>query len=290
MKQKISFKEIRPFVRFSATQLLDINAPFIKNNYVMGYDHRIYFCVEGEGVMSVKNQQYKLTPNSLLIWKSGIKYKCLESTSNFTCITANFDFLSSKEGYVYPIAPQEAKTFTYDLIFEKDIEFIDNDLFNDVIYISHIPDADSIMKEIVKTYRECFTFNKLFLSGLVIYLFKTIMDNNSKSINYSGDKININSIVKYIHDNYDKDISNVSIAKLFNYHPNYLSKLFLEHTGYSLYNYIIKYRLSRAVKLLMSSNLPVSKICEMVNIQDQHYFSRLFKKYYKVSPSEFRKK
>ena len=85
------------------------------------------------------------------------------------------------------------------------------------------------------------------------------------------------------------DITNEMLANKFSYHPNYLSKLFFEKTGYSLHNYIIRYRLSRAVKKLMASSETIKEICEYVNIPDQHYFSRIFKKYYGITPQQMRK-
>lgn len=289
MQNEKSFQDITPYVRFSATQKLANSAPYLKYAYTIAYDHRIYYCTEGEGEIYIENIKYKLKPYSLLIWRSGLRYKLERSDNNLTCITVNFDYFKNDKTPRGPIAPQGSKYFIKKDIFEPNLIFIDNKSFNDIIFIENGSDFDDLMKEIVKTYREDFIFSKTFLSGLLLTLFKKILEYIQKHNTYS-DKESIHEIVKFIQANYRHELSNETIAAHFSYHPNYLSRLFYEHTGYTLHNYIIKYRLSRAVKLLMSSSLPISKIGEAVNIQDQHYFSRIFKKYYKISPSKFRQK
>ena len=289
MTKQVSFANIRPLVRFSATQNLFNSGSFLIDQEVVAYDNRIYYCIQGTGTLFINNEKYNIKPHTIVIWKSNLKYRCIPLSEDFTCITANFDYFYNENSPIKPIPPQGTKYFEEEKITEKDIFFEDNELFNNIIYIEDIPEADIAMREIVKTYREGFNFDKLFLSGLMSILFKIVIEHNQKHNTYSN-KHSIHHIVTYIHDHYHENITNISIAKLFNYHPNYLSRLFLEHTGYTLHNYIIKYRLSRAVKLLMSTDLSILEICETVNILDQHYFSRIFKKYYKVSPSKFRQK
>lgn len=288
MSNSMCFKNIRPYIRFSATQLLNLTAPYLKDADVIAYDHRLYYCTKGEGILFIDNEKYKVKPQTLIIWHSGLRYRCTNASENFTCITANFDFFTKPNSPETPITPQGIKYFDFNKIIEKDVFFEDNELFNDVIFIENIPEVELLTKEIVRTYRDGFNFNQLFLSSLLSIIFKLCIEHNQKKS--VSRKQNLHYVVQYIHNHYKEDITNINIAEKFNYHPNYLSRLIYEHTGSTLYNYIIKYRLSRAVKLLMSTDLSISKICEEVNIPDQHYFSRLFKKYYKKAPSKFRQK
>lgn len=288
MINKVSFKDINPFVRFAATQAIMVTVPFICDQNVYASDHRIYFCIEGSGEIYINDVKYLLKPNSILIWRAGLKYRPCPSVSNFTCITTNFDFFENKNNQIEPIPPIGARLFDKEKIIENNLFFIDNDIFNDVIYIESIPECEDTMKEIVRTFRQGFNYSNLFLKGLMIQLFKEIIENIQGDS--FGEKKSVYDVAQYIHSHFSEDLNNKIIAEVFNYHPNYLSKIFLEHTGYTLHNYIIKYRLSRALKLLMMTNLPISQICEKVNIPDQHYFSRIFKKYYLMSPSKFRQK
>lgn len=59
-------------------------------------------------------------------------------------------------------------------------------------------------------------------------------------------------------------------------------------TGYAPSDYIRLIRLQRAAQLLEHSEYQVTEIADMVGFSDAKYFREVFKKYYKVSPSEYR--
>jgi len=48
-------------------------------------------------------------------------------------------------------------------------------------------------------------------------------------------------------------------------------------------------RIEKAKALLENTDLSISEISDMTGMQSQHYFSRIFKKYTNISPSEYRK-
>jgi AraC-like DNA-binding protein len=52
--------------------------------------------------------------------------------------------------------------------------------------------------------------------------------------------------------------------------------------------YLINYRLEKARNLLKSTNLSISEISEQVGYPDPLSFSKIFKMYYKISPTEYR--
>lgn len=56
----------------------------------------------------------------------------------------------------------------------------------------------------------------------------------------------------------------------------------------NLKEYIHITRLRKATDLLSSSNLSIKEIANEVGFQDEKYFMRVFKKYKKMTPSEFR--
>ena len=105
----------------------------------------------------------------------------------------------------------------------------------------------------------------------------------------SNEKQNIvNSIISYMNDNYMNDISLDKISKNMYLSPVYISKIFKEEIGDSPINYLIKIRLAKAEELLKDNALPIKVIAKSVGYNDAYHFSKLFKKYYGVSPSSFR--
>lgn len=71
---------------------------------------------------------------------------------------------------------------------------------------------------------------------------------------------------------------------------NYLSRLVKKSTERSVGAWIDIVRIQRAKRLLSETRLPVIDIAANVGIEDQSYFSRLFKKETSMTPSAFRKK
>ena len=81
----------------------------------------------------------------------------------------------------------------------------------------------------------------------------------------------------------------VMIADHMDMNPHYLSKCFKAETGESLRDYINKYRIDAAKKLLLESNMTMKEIAEKVGFIDNNAFIRVFKKYEGVTPGVYRK-
>jgi AraC-type DNA-binding domain-containing proteins len=78
-------------------------------------------------------------------------------------------------------------------------------------------------------------------------------------------------------------------AGALNISENYLSRLVKQGTGRSVGAWIDIVRVQRAKRLLASTALPIIDIAASVGLEDQSYFSRLFKKKTGLTPSSFRK-
>ena len=94
----------------------------------------------------------------------------------------------------------------------------------------------------------------------------------------------------YIRDNYKKDISLDEVSREVDISPYYYSKLFKQETGGNFIEYLTEIRLKNARELLKDSRLSIKEICVESGYSDPNYFSRIFKKYEGVTPSEFRER
>lgn len=81
-----------------------------------------------------------------------------------------------------------------------------------------------------------------------------------------------------------------SYAEEIGISENYLSRLVKKTTGRSVGAWIDIVRIQRAKRLLVETREPVIDIAASVGVEDQSYFSRLFKKETGLTPSAFRKK
>lgn len=70
---------------------------------------------------------------------------------------------------------------------------------------------------------------------------------------------------------------------------NYLSRLVKKGTGRSVGAWIDIVRIQRAKQMLLSTALPIIDVAAAVGIEDQSYFSRVFKKETGMTPTAFKK-
>ena len=93
---------------------------------------------------------------------------------------------------------------------------------------------------------------------------------------------------KYIDAHFDKELSLEEMAREVGISPYYLSKLFKESTGIGYIEYTTKLRIDYAKRELSSSAKSIKEICRDAGYQDPNYFSRIFKKWTGMTPTEFR--
>lgn len=95
-------------------------------------------------------------------------------------------------------------------------------------------------------------------------------------------------IRSYIDDHYFEDIKISMFAEKHFLSREYLMKLFKQQFGFGIHEYVQKVRMDKAKELLGDPALKIQDISEMLGYKDKNYFSKAFRNYYSVSPSEYR--
>lgn len=99
---------------------------------------------------------------------------------------------------------------------------------------------------------------------------------------------NVEDIKEYIDNHYYEDIKISMFTEKYFLSREYLMKLFKQQFGYGIHEYVQKVRMDKAQQLLDDSSLKIQEISEMLGYKDKNYFSKAFRNYYSVSPSEYR--
>lgn len=97
----------------------------------------------------------------------------------------------------------------------------------------------------------------------------------------------VEQAIRWLTLQYSQPVSIDSMSQSLGYHRTHLSKIFKAHTGLSPMQFLLKIRMERA-KLLLYENLTIEQVASSVGFADPLYFSKQFKKWYDMSPSEFR--
>lgn len=92
----------------------------------------------------------------------------------------------------------------------------------------------------------------------------------------------------YIDRNFQHDLTLEEVSREVHVSPYYFSKLFKEQTGDNFINYLTLRRIETAKLLLTGGNLNIKTICSEIGYNDPNYFSRLFKRFEGITPTEYR--
>lgn len=98
----------------------------------------------------------------------------------------------------------------------------------------------------------------------------------------------VNNVILYISCHLESPITVEEIAKEFNISTSHLSRVFREHTGVTLVEYINIRKVEESQYALRFTNRKISDISDQYHFCNQSYFTRLFKKYAGQTPREFR--
>ncbi|MEH7118950.1 response regulator [Neobacillus vireti] len=99
----------------------------------------------------------------------------------------------------------------------------------------------------------------------------------------------IEDAIAYIKSHFEQDIGIDQVAERVGLSVSYFSNLFKQRTGVTFLEYLTNVRVDYACLLLENLELRTYEIAEKVGYTDQRYFSQVFKKKMKKTPSEYRK-
>ena len=98
------------------------------------------------------------------------------------------------------------------------------------------------------------------------------------------------AIKTYISENYrDPNLSIMAISEHVHLSGSYICTLFKSECQITLNQYITEYRLDKARELLSDPRNRILEIAGQVGYADSNYFSKIFRKSFGLSPSEYRK-
>lgn len=227
----------------------------------------IHFVLQGTGELHIDNVTFELSQGDIFIIPAGkvAMYKA-----------------SHKDPWTYTwISFLGANSHTYieQLLSHKEKYVIKNKKCHK--YLDLIYEIINIQGNSTSQYLKA---NSIFLY-VISLLFEDIQFDED---NWGKESI-ADEIKFYLDMNYQEKIKIKDVANIFGIHPNYLTRVFQNKFHVSPKYYLLDLKLKRASRLLVTTDYPIYLIANSLGFEDQLAFSRLFKKYYTISPTEYRK-
>lgn len=130
---------------------------------------------------------------------------------------------------------------------------------------------------------------KIILSQILLLLTRMIISERVSRVSTGKTEDRVSDILRYIHGNYNLDITLESLSKQFFISKSRLSQIFKDTTGFSVGDYILTYRIKTACTLL-KSGMRVQEVGEVTGFHTTTSFIRAFKKRTGHPPGKFSKK
>ncbi len=100
----------------------------------------------------------------------------------------------------------------------------------------------------------------------------------------------INDIFIFIDENLDQELSLETIAKIGFYSPFHLHRIFKAITNETILEYVTRKRIEKVALILLNhQGINISELSLQYGFNSNSSFTRTFKKFYGISPTEFRK-
>jgi AraC-like DNA-binding protein len=160
-------------------------------------------------------------------------------------------------------------------------------------FVEHIDDPFlySRLLELFSQFTKTFIsqYNNKTARGRAVFMEILYLLTQWKTGNFVYDNVQkVELAIGYMTENYARPLTLGEIAENTGISPSYLGSLFKSVTGKSPITYLIGIRLHKAKELLLDGHA-VSDVAEEVGFRNLFYFSKCFKKFESVSPTQFRK-
>lgn len=239
----------------------------------------------GEGLFEIGDQKVQVGSNDIVIIKPHQHHK-LNVTADGGCdfIVLYFKFMNqahhamsetSLADFINFVSGRESGAFIKLKVSQK----------NDIIGL-----LNRILKEKSSDQLGSDLLNYLMLMELFVLISRALKAEWENSIKNKSPKIKelMQSAIRFVHNNYEREISITDIAKYVFLSPSYFTRAFKEDTGVSPMQYLLNIRIKRACELLIETDMKVGDIAHSVGFSNQQRFNDMFKKQTKMTPMQYR--
>ena len=231
-------------------------------------DYHILYAVEGNGYVKIDGKSVELSAGTLLMFLP-LQYR---------------DYGFSKE--------KRSKFYYIHFNGEMCKELI-SDLKLDGVTLFRIginPVLTGLMNELIDEFEQKSRYYEYMCQSRLLNILTFISRKHfTVPREHSQAKEQIDEICRHIYANCDKIESVNELAQICHLSESRFTHLFSATVGISPKAYLLAARIDVAKEMLTNSDHSIGYVSAAVGFGDQNYFSRVFKRFTKLSPTEYRR-
>jgi len=148
-----------------------------------------------------------------------------------------------------------------------------------------------LFNEILRSLTKGFTFPHVFMASTALghLLARCMIRSGERSEQHEGFE-KIGRCIEFMSEHLDEPIKVSQLAVAASLSPAHFAAVFKEQTGTAPREYLHLLRMHRARQYLTLTRMSLKEIASKLGYQDQFHFSRKFKSFTGVSPSQYRER
>ncbi len=244
--------------------------------------HMLYYFISGSGNIKIEGKQYNFNDGDIIILNPAEMFCCSVDANKYherivlhfserllksfpkDCNSLCAPFINREKGVSNHISSSNVKKYSLDAMMKSLLATVQRlGSVKDILALCKITEVLSVICEIFE-------------------------NQDVKNIVSSTENHFINKILEFLNIHFKEELSMDTIAQQFNIDKSYLSHLFKEHVGTSVWNYVIFHRISYFNEIV-SNGTNIGKAFQLAGFYNYSNFFRLYKKHMGITPMEFKK-
>lgn len=125
---------------------------------------------------------------------------------------------------------------------------------------------------------------------ILIECYRQTVAQSMKDANSAGAGLQcVQDVITFLNTNYFRKLTGSLLEEQLSYNFDYLNQLFRKNLDTTIFHMLEQIRMENAKDLLLSRDLNMEQIAEMVGFLNESYFSKVFKRYTGLSPTQYRR-
>jgi AraC family transcriptional regulator, arabinose operon regulatory protein len=272
----------------------DIGLTYTKKGWthpdrIVDYNVFIYV-IEGQMQVFEDGIDYVLKEGDCFFLKSGIHHwgdqRTLPGTSTYWIHF--YDPVSLNNGEVVAISEHTQQHLMYPSfrMFSSD-HYLNKLLLPKKMSVKNAPYMIRKLKELYEMYNSSRSFRFIHLSMGVMDIFLELISQSEDNAAFSKSDTIVRKLLVYLEEHCMAELDTVQIGNTLQLNYRYITTLFKNKVGTSIFKYHERLRIHRAAELLKTTTLNISEVSDQAGFQSPFYFSRVFKKVIGESPSDY---